>query len=111
MAVAASPGLGIGAPGGATLPGKKTTVAWQAAVARRAVNDHRTARAPFPVVVTTGSAGGWWWLWVCLRMIIGFRSMEEDAAAHEGSARGPGARLAEAGDQLPPLGPGPRLAG
>src|SRR4030067_1117813 len=91
------------------LPVKKTTVAWQAAVARRAANDHRTARAPFPVVVTTGAAGGWWWLWVCLRIIIGFRSMEEDAAAHEGSARGPEPLLAEAGGQLLPVGPVTRL--
>src|SRR3990170_8313683 len=93
------------------LPVKKTTTAWQPAVARRAANDHRTARAPFPVVVTTGSTGGSWWLWVCPRMVIRFRSMEEDAAAHEGSARGPEPLLAEAGDQLLPRGGGAGGAG
>src|SRR4030066_2327626 len=42
-------------------------------------------------------------------MVVRSRSMEEDAAAHEGSACGPEPLFAQAGDQLLPVGAVARL--
>ncbi|OGQ01188.1 MAG: hypothetical protein A2Z40_05445 [Deltaproteobacteria bacterium RBG_19FT_COMBO_60_16] len=60
---------------------KRTTTAWQAAVAKRAANDHRTARDPFPVVLTTGSAEGWRWLCACRTIHVRFRERKGGASA------------------------------